>query len=61
MPTFSAACLSMGITVMLYSFKAIRDHWYGTVKPPSGPWPYTQRCGILSGLLLGLGFSDWLL
>lgn len=61
MTTLAAACFAVGITIMLYAFKGIHDHWYASSQLPDGPWPHGRFCGIASGVCLGIGLCSWLL
>lgn len=61
MPTLSAACLAVGLTIQLWAFTAIRDYWTKPGPLPTQPWPYRTRAGVASGLLTGLGLCTWLL
>lgn len=62
MPTFSAACLAIGVTIVIFAQVSIRAHWFapGPVWR-RGPWPYTKVAGVISGLFIGLGLCSWLL
>ncbi len=60
MPTYAAICLALGITVYLYSFKAIYDHWTLPAQTPDRPWPYVKVSGVISGALMAAGLIGWL-